>query len=1689
MAITSYHCTSKHCISGPRYKCYHCSYKSHEMDDFVVHFSQHHPLLSIKVNVPELNGKKWIYNVFDYGIALSKKDHGNFRFEDMKLVQKDSPQKKRVKMSDKTDSTQRPRSLFQIDANLENNDKPEDTIDTDDEITPIVSEAVASEDINDVSDSDEPDDDDDGDTGIVHLKAMLEDAYEVFKRQDPFHLKRFKKFLKLIASNTFPFNNIAYKLFLDVVEWHSLQNTTQMRYSEDIMRFWFTAKRLFHGKFLAFMKGTKSEGYLSDGGTQKGHFDPQDTNINFAVPSAVRISSHIPDDIKTGFMSNIVQMYTEKVENSDIKFHNISLDLKKINTTRNEHGRIDLANFEPSPTKQEMQRELAEEVAEVANVEENAQLLLKQIHGEDYSINQLRMSDKTVVDDTVIRIQKLMKIQANRLQGLREFTKSKKYALEKLLKLAEEENNSKGDWKKSKYAAAISMVKTVIVEVKECVLNMLTNTDKCGFITSKLQESNDYTLGNTVPLQNQHNFVCLDGIHEPKICEENKNLVIENSHLLAQRSGAWFDLRTEAKVTGSTIYDAVGLRTLKLQKDHFERVFISHEKRKFSPQVQEKLDHGTINEENALATFVGKVLPCFFPSLCFKEAGCYVIKRNEEPFLITSPDGEGWEGENCIQLTAEFKCPFQDESAFKLPVFYNVPTYYITQVLSHMNGAKTRKVGQVVEKCVLLCWSPESSTVFCIKNDEDLWNEIYNALVEVYGVDNPIKPKRKSPIALELKRKIEEFISHNVELICEFPSALASACIHKLSNENVITESDTDTESKYCESERYHTHMDDLQLTEENDPKAKEVLSDLSALCKNITQTIHESVKLTMPLASDVLVAVLSDLDRVKVAGSNVLSIPIFWGLSGKSLPVYKVRDIFSYLRREMKARNLKILTIGFDGQFYKLAVLDANAKPLTLLQCQKFLWNRIANLSKQQLVDLLLELSERVTVNDKNRNDKDNLDTKDIIGSLICPTMGDVLITEEVKSSMTKLDDALYTAIKMTVDLTNNYTDGQNTNEIVDEIAGGLTTIVKSDLTKVKHSRGGANESSAESASTKDVPPPSDVQTTFQGETIGEYNRDDPDIERMLQEEIIDNVDDVYQHATTESKHSDNTAENIVDDTVMGITIENPENADEIDLDETIYYNHDEEITGHVSANVSGSLASDDCEAKTILPNDALDQVLKTFHTASVKIQKRWNHRTLTDLAKLFRTASDIQKAFTLEELRLVVKVFTNKNILTEIETKCLKRKGDYVNLLSSKVGDGTAVQFKIRSQTKKTKSISSFKSLLSQMKKQTICILICTLEWPGEMREFYNCSPIKPSRLETPDKSRSTGTVHWLTKPEIDEDGDPIFAFLDFHHLLTNSRCHIARHGYKASGIDREAWVKVARAEKINKTGLNLAFVEDVIDPQSNDVAKLFFSEDVETELRKMGFCSEADYAHVMRIWYKSVDERGLDSFQRIFDLLTTRTWFMSKVLPSLNTFPPITNKIKDIPITTFEGIILSTERIMQMHLFTGERSFNVRALGSQMSETYFSSFRDLDPQGDGVLKPADIPKAMSISCQLLDIRLNPDRGFCFNTTRRKPVYVERPLGVSVQAEDDSDGEQGLAVQLAHLSFREDSVEIAPDIITIRDHEFDKCTPSHKYKRKSVYVSRPDSSAKGVKGIREFHRRNEEKILYHKRTGYDIE
>ena len=142
-------------------------------------------------------------------------------------------------------------------------------------------------------------------TQLLHeMYDLIPGVCDFLITQDPLHTERLKQFMQLMSSGNFPIKNLCYNLFNDVVQWYSCGSSTEMRYSDETKQFWCIGKRLFHGKFVQFMRGPASKGRVTSGETHAGEYEPHNSSINFAVPSNLSKmpNSKIPDRVLPGIM-------------------------------------------------------------------------------------------------------------------------------------------------------------------------------------------------------------------------------------------------------------------------------------------------------------------------------------------------------------------------------------------------------------------------------------------------------------------------------------------------------------------------------------------------------------------------------------------------------------------------------------------------------------------------------------------------------------------------------------------------------------------------------------------------------------------------------------------------------------------------------------------------------------------------------------------------------------------------------------------------------------------------------------------------------------------------------------------------------------------------------------------------------------------------------------------------------------------------------------------------------------------------------------------------------------------------------------------------------------------------------------------------------------------------------------------
>ena len=73
-----------------------------------------------------------------------------------------------------------------------------------------------------------------------------------------------------------------------------------------------------------------------------------------------------------------------------------------------------------------------------------------------------------------------------------------------------------------------------------------------------------------------------------------------NTQFIKQRSKVWFELHSECMITGSSLYNGLGLRSVKSARDHFREFVLKEGPPKFTEEEMVSMNHGS---ENEVSTF------------------------------------------------------------------------------------------------------------------------------------------------------------------------------------------------------------------------------------------------------------------------------------------------------------------------------------------------------------------------------------------------------------------------------------------------------------------------------------------------------------------------------------------------------------------------------------------------------------------------------------------------------------------------------------------------------------------------------------------------------------------------------------------------------------------------------------------------------------------------------------------------------------------------------------------------------------------------------------------------------------------------------------------------------------------------------------------------------------------------------
>lgn len=384
-------------------------------------------------------------------------------------------------------------------------------------------------------------------------------------------LQVFCTFVQLVISSDFSLSNIAWQAFLDRVKWQSCTSTTVMKYQPEVKEFWALLKNMFGSSVLNVLRGPAHFGKVVTEECERSSYDPNQGTCNFAIPSTStlnRMETEYGKYVPAGF----IQQTLDICQRQSKKGHQyvLSFDAKKLAPgLKNEvDGDIDLLGFEGPPSLHDKICILNGHIAKI----ETFMCKIKE-------------------DRVIIHQNKLLELLINvsrKIRSLRRREWAQGLLRQRLIKLSQNNPGNLDYYKKSMSRVNLNeyQLKTLTQRAHELNLSI------CRSIAHVRGVSSLIPLSRYVDVSTWGNAFRL--LH-PDVISQFFDL--EREHMfIKQGTHQWKEQRLLARVTGSTLFRALGLDTLKRQKIHHDEFVLKMEPPPVSKAVKRILAHGSDNE-------------------------------------------------------------------------------------------------------------------------------------------------------------------------------------------------------------------------------------------------------------------------------------------------------------------------------------------------------------------------------------------------------------------------------------------------------------------------------------------------------------------------------------------------------------------------------------------------------------------------------------------------------------------------------------------------------------------------------------------------------------------------------------------------------------------------------------------------------------------------------------------------------------------------------------------------------------------------------------------------------------------------------------------------------------------------------------------------------------------------------------
>ena len=379
-------------------------------------------------------------------------------------------------------------------------------------------------------------------------------------------LVHFMAFMNMICTGQLSVMNIAVLLSMEVALLLSLASTTQMRYRNETALFWEVVLAVGGPRTLRLFSSDKHMGLVNTGECKKSKYEPSKGNFNFAVPDEKilrKSRTGLSKEIPCGIIHDSIKLLDRDKE------YVLSLDGKQTSPglINESEGDVNLWGFEGPPSLQENLDRIRLQEKFIAKLVQNAS------------------SDENALNTFAPDIKVVVHLITKRIRGLREA----KVRYEQLRSRFQKKIRNQPDIG-SRYSVAFSDIECFLRRANLAIEKLLRlNLDWCEIMSKINGNHHCFRRNGPVSLDSTPNSWIL---RHPDTLQLD-NFLIQHPHFLKQKSDLWMETRKRSSITGSTMFSALGMRTLKEQRKHIQQYV---EKKDIISPITPAMEHGTSHE-------------------------------------------------------------------------------------------------------------------------------------------------------------------------------------------------------------------------------------------------------------------------------------------------------------------------------------------------------------------------------------------------------------------------------------------------------------------------------------------------------------------------------------------------------------------------------------------------------------------------------------------------------------------------------------------------------------------------------------------------------------------------------------------------------------------------------------------------------------------------------------------------------------------------------------------------------------------------------------------------------------------------------------------------------------------------------------------------------------------------------------